>query len=118
MRPNSVVVAAPAFDDDPGFLQGAEDLAVEQLVTELRVEALAIAILPWAAGLDIGAPTPAAAWPLSLSLSHQRVRLTRGRNVKRVAPGDRTAVRRRQIELQVALITPLIHVKGFTAPET
>jgi len=28
------------------------------------------------------------------------------------------ALRRRQIELQVALITPLIHVKGFTAPET
>src|SRR5262249_10892930 len=28
------------------------------------------------------------------------------------------ALRRRQIELQVALITPLIHVKGYTAPET
>jgi class 3 adenylate cyclase/predicted ATPase len=28
------------------------------------------------------------------------------------------ALRRRQIELQVALITPLIHVNGFTAPET
>jgi hypothetical protein len=28
------------------------------------------------------------------------------------------AVRREQIKLQVALITPLIHVKGFTAPET
>jgi tetratricopeptide (TPR) repeat protein len=28
------------------------------------------------------------------------------------------ALRRRQIELQVALITPLLHVKGFTAPET
>jgi tetratricopeptide (TPR) repeat protein len=28
------------------------------------------------------------------------------------------ALRRRQIELQVALITPLFHVKGFNAPET
>jgi class 3 adenylate cyclase/predicted ATPase len=28
------------------------------------------------------------------------------------------ALRRRQIELQVALITPLVHVKGFAAPET
>jgi predicted ATPase len=28
------------------------------------------------------------------------------------------ALRREQIELQVALITPLIHVKGFAAPET
>jgi predicted ATPase len=28
------------------------------------------------------------------------------------------ALRRKQIELQVALITPLIHVKGYAAPET
>ena len=28
------------------------------------------------------------------------------------------ALRREQIKLQVALITPLIHVKGFAAPET
>ncbi len=28
------------------------------------------------------------------------------------------ALRRKQIELQVALITPLIHIKGFAAPET
>jgi hypothetical protein len=31
-----------------------EDLAVEQLVAELAVEALAVAVLPWAAGLDVG----------------------------------------------------------------
>src|SRR5262249_3825753 len=29
-----------------------------------------------------------------------------------------SALRRKQIELQVALITPLIHVKGYAAPET
>jgi len=28
------------------------------------------------------------------------------------------ALRREQIELQVALITPLLHVKGYAAPET
>src|SRR5262249_18061533 len=28
------------------------------------------------------------------------------------------ALRREQIKLQVAIITPLIHVKGYTAPET
>ena len=28
------------------------------------------------------------------------------------------ALRREQIKLQVALITPLIHVKGYAAPET
>jgi class 3 adenylate cyclase/predicted ATPase len=31
---------------------------------------------------------------------------------------DTPALRREQIKLQVALITPLIHVKGFAAPET
>ena len=28
------------------------------------------------------------------------------------------ALRREQIKLQVALITPLIHIKGYSAPET
>ena len=46
----------PAFDDDPGFLQRVEDLAVEQFIAKLRVEALAIAVLPRAAGLDVGRP--------------------------------------------------------------
>ena len=31
-------------------------------------------------------------------------------------PGT-AALRRQQIELQVALITPLVHVKGYSAPE-
>ena len=44
----------PAFDDDPGFLQGVKDLAVEQFIAKFRVEALAIAILPRAARHDVG----------------------------------------------------------------
>ena len=58
MRPDRVVVLSPAFDDDPGFLQRAEDLAVKQFIAKLRVEALTIAVLPRAAGLDIGRPGP------------------------------------------------------------
>jgi hypothetical protein len=27
-------VASPVLDDDPGFLQGAENLAIEQLIAE------------------------------------------------------------------------------------
>jgi hypothetical protein len=46
MRPDRVVVASPFFDNDPSLLQGVEDLAIEQLVAELRIEALAIAVLP------------------------------------------------------------------------
>jgi hypothetical protein len=35
VRPDRVVVPAPALDDDLGFLERVEDLAVEQLVPEL-----------------------------------------------------------------------------------
>lgn len=44
----------PALDEDLGLFQRAEDLAVEEFVPELRVEAFDIAILPWAARGDVG----------------------------------------------------------------
>ena len=34
MRPDGVVVATPALDDDLGLTQGVEDLAIEQLVAQ------------------------------------------------------------------------------------
>ena len=43
--------------------------------------------------------------------------LTRALNQIEALPAD-TALRREHIKLQVALITPLIHVKGYAAPET
>ena len=43
---NSVVVDTPLLDDDPGFADGVEDLAVEQFVPEPRVEALDVAVFP------------------------------------------------------------------------
>ena len=46
MRTDSVVVLTPFFDDDLGFLERVEDLSIEQLVAELCVEALAVAVLP------------------------------------------------------------------------
>ena len=46
------VVAAPALDHHLGFVERREDLAVEQFVPELGVEALAVAILPGTARLD------------------------------------------------------------------
>src|ERR671913_1579939 len=51
--PDRVVVPAPCLDDDLGLLERIEDLAVEQLVAELRVKALDEAVLPWAAWGDI-----------------------------------------------------------------
>ena len=56
MRSHRIVVLPPSFDDGLGFLQRVEDLAIEQFVTKLRVEALAIAILPGTAGHDVGGP--------------------------------------------------------------
>lgn len=49
-----VVVLAPAFDDDPCLGQAVEYLAVQELVPELRIEALAVAVFPRAARLDVG----------------------------------------------------------------
>ena len=43
--------------------------------------------------------------------------ITRALNLIATLPGS-PALRREEIKLQVALITPLIHVKGYAAPET
>ena len=45
MRPDRVVVASPALDDDLGLAQSVEDLAVEQLIAKAGVEALDVAVL-------------------------------------------------------------------------
>ena len=52
MGPDGVVVLSPLFDDNPGLSHGVEDLAIEQFVSELTVEGLAVAVLPRAAGFD------------------------------------------------------------------
>ena len=52
MRPDRVVVLPPLLDDSLGLLQAVEDFAVEQLITELAVEGLAVAVLPGTAWFD------------------------------------------------------------------
>ena len=54
MWAKGVVVATPALDDDLGLLERVEDFAIEELVAELRVEALDVAVLPRAARGDVG----------------------------------------------------------------
>lgn len=54
MRPHGVVVTSPVFDDDLCLLERVEDFTVEQFVTELRIEALAIAVFPRTARHDVG----------------------------------------------------------------
>src|SRR5215218_7498328 len=55
-RADRVVVPTPALDDDLGLLERGDDLAVEQLVPELGVEALDVAVLPRRAWGDVGPP--------------------------------------------------------------
>ena len=52
MRPDGVVMPTPSLDQHLSFLERVEDLAVEQLVSELAIEGLIEAVLPRAAGLD------------------------------------------------------------------
>src|SRR5690606_30788954 len=51
VRAPGVVVLTPALNDDPGLGEAVEQLAIQKLVAEPGVEALAIAVLPRASGL-------------------------------------------------------------------
>src|SRR6187455_3297124 len=66
-----VVVAPPCFDDDLCLGEAVEDLAVEQFVAKLRVEALAVAVLPRAARLDERGLGADSCNPLSHSLGDE-----------------------------------------------
>jgi hypothetical protein len=39
-------MATPVFDEYLGFAQRVEDLAVEEFITEPRIEAFAVSVLP------------------------------------------------------------------------
>jgi hypothetical protein len=65
VRAQGIVMLAPGFDDDPRLGEAVEQLPVQQLVAELRVEALAITVLPRTAGLDEGGPGSHRGDPLS-----------------------------------------------------
>lgn len=53
MWPDSVVVAAPGFDQDLCLSQSVKDLPIQELITHRAIERLTVAILPWAAGCDV-----------------------------------------------------------------
>jgi hypothetical protein len=46
VRPDGVIVATPFLDQDLGFAQGVEELAVEEFIAESGIEAFTVAILP------------------------------------------------------------------------
>src|SRR5262245_66608635 len=63
--------SAPALDQHLGFVERREDLAIEELVPELGVEALAVTIRPATAWLD--EQRRDGRFPLSLSFSVRHV---------------------------------------------
>lgn len=52
VRPECVVLPPPVLDNDLGLLQRKEQLPIQQLISELAVEALVVSVLPRTAGLD------------------------------------------------------------------
>ena len=79
--PLGVVVAPPCLDDDLCLGEAVEDLAVEEFVAKLRVEALAVAVLPRAAGSmnAVLAPTSAIHSRTALAITPARYQNERGR---------------------------------------
>ena len=53
MRPEGVVFPAVVLDDYAGFGEGPELFPVKAFIAQASVEALHIAVLPWAAGFDV-----------------------------------------------------------------
>ena len=88
MWTHGVVVAPPVFDHDLGLLQCVEDFTIEQLVTQLAVEALAIAILPRTTRLDVSGPGSDRGDPFPKS-NGNKLRAVVGAYVSRNAPRDK-----------------------------
>src|SRR5215210_2351512 len=61
MGADRIVVPPPAFDDDPGLPKGVEDLPIQQLIAQPRIDRLHVPVLPGRAPLDVGRLGPTAA---------------------------------------------------------
>ena len=53
MRPDRIGFPPPALYQDLGLLQGVENLPVEQLITQLPIEALIVTVLPMTARFNV-----------------------------------------------------------------
>ena len=71
MRANPIVMTPPALDDDLRLTQRGEDLAVEEFVTQARIEALDVAVLPRTARGDEGGFRPDGRDPILDGLGHE-----------------------------------------------
>jgi hypothetical protein len=53
VRPYRIVFPPPALYQDLGLLQGVENLPVEQLITQLSIEAFDVTVLPRTARFNV-----------------------------------------------------------------
>jgi hypothetical protein len=51
MRPESVILLPPSFDDHLSFSQNMDNLPVEQFISQLSIEGFVVSILPGAVEL-------------------------------------------------------------------
>lgn len=53
MRPDMIVMMPPLLQNNLRFLEGVERFSVQAFIPQTPVEALVVAILPWAAWLNV-----------------------------------------------------------------
>ena len=87
MRSDGIVVTSPVLDQDFRLTQRREDLAVEKLVSQLRVQALAVAVLPWTSRFDVERLDADPAEPVT-NVARDELRAVIGANVLRRPVGD------------------------------
>src|SRR6185437_5788651 len=71
VRPKRVEVHAPLFYQDAQLFDRIKDLAIEELISEFRVERFAVAVLPWGAGFDVQRSGASCGEPLALIHGHE-----------------------------------------------
>ena len=87
MWPDGIVVAPPVLNQHLCLAKCREDLPIQEFVSEFRVQALAVAILPWTSRLDIERPDADPAQPLPHA-DRDELGTVVGANVLRWAVGD------------------------------
>lgn len=80
-------MSPPLFDQDLRLFEAIEDFAIEQLVAEPGIEALAVAVLPGRPRLDVGGPGTNGGNPVPYGLRHE-LRTVVGPNVGRDTAQD------------------------------
>ena len=88
VRPHGVIVLPPPFAQDMGLSLGVEDFPIEELISELSVKGLAVAVLPGTSGFDEQGAHLKPGEPLAHALRTELGAIV-GAQVIRTAPGNK-----------------------------